>query len=157
MTDTYVPFDRYNWDLRLDQDIQYVLNPLDYNTTHTEVSWYVKEIINAQFNYHAFATKIVKRIAFGPVVLWFLFIIVIGALMGCGYIDISPSFFGFLILVVSWIWIMWAIVIMKSSFVDSILRVFFREKFFPPAMPNVERFLSYCYMVKWGIRKPTNE
>ena len=155
--DNYIPFDRYNWDLKIEPDIQYILNPSDYNTTYAEVNWYVKEIIKAQSNYHAFATKTVTRIAFGPVVLWLFFLIIIGSLMGWGYIDISLSLFSILLLIVSWIWILWAIVIKRSSFVDSILRVFFREKFFPPAMPNVERFLSYCFMVKMGIIKPVSE
>ena len=157
MINQLVLFDRYNWDLRNMPDLQTVLDPSDYNTDEEEVEWYVNQIIVAQSKYHFFCDKIEKRVAFAPIVLWMVGIIVWGVLMGWEILPISYKLYGFMLLIGSWLCILWALAVYKFSFVANILRVFYREKFFPPIMPNVERFLSYCFMAKVGIMKPEDD
>lgn len=153
MSKRYIPFDRYNWDLKslfLEYKIQSVLNPEDYATTREEVDWYINAITDAQNRYNSYHSKWDRRIIFGPIIVYILVAIIVGVIIGWFHIIMSFSTYLICLMVGFYITLLWGWIASKSKFADKFLARHFREMFYPSVLPNVERFLSYCFMEKFG-------
>ena len=153
MQNEFVPFNRYTWDPLDVLDTLSELNPSDYHTTKDEVEWYARAIHEAQNNYHHQLTNMKEKVAFYPIAICIICFIVLGVLAGWGYPIFSLSLLDLakFLLPVSWVLALWAWLIYKYRIVESVFRNFIRDKYFPPILPNVERYLSYCFMKKFKI------
>lgn len=153
MSKKYVPFDRYNWDLKslfLEQKIQLELNPMDYSTTKEEVDWYVNALLDAQRRYDSFHAKWRQRIIFGPLIVFIIVAITVGVVIGWFHIIMPYSTYIICLMVAFYIVVLWGWIAYKYKLADKFLANHFREMFYPSVLPNVERFLSYCFMEKFA-------
>lgn len=153
MSKKYVPFDRYNWDLKslfLEQKIQLELNPMDYSTTKEEVDWYVNALLDAQRRYDSFHAKWRQRIIFGPLIVFIIVAITVGVVIGWFHIIMPYSTYIICSMVGFYIVVLWGWIAYKYKLAEKFLAYHFREMFYPSVLPNVERFLSYCFMEKFA-------
>lgn len=153
MSKKYVPFDRYNWDLKslfLEHKIQLELNPMDYSTTKEEVDWYINALLDAQRRYNTFHTRWEQRIIFGPLLIYIIVAIIVGVVIGWFHIIMPYSTYIICLMVGSYIVVLWGWIAYKYKLADKFLAYHFREMFYPSILPNVERFLSYCFMEKFA-------
>lgn len=142
----FIPFDRYNNDIRFFSISNLKRLPSDFNTTEEEIIWYVRSLNAAQMNYHAFTSKVRQWVAFTPLIFLIAVFIILGVLSAWEIIDLDFSTYVTIYLFISWGCVLWAWCMYKSSILDRLLNIFYREDFFPPEMPNVDRLLSYCLM-----------
>jgi len=151
MQNKFVPFNRYTWDPLYVLDTLSELNPSDYHTTKEEVEWYARAIHDAPKKYHHHLTNTKKNVTFYPIIIWIFCFIVLGVLAGWDYPILSLSLHDLtkLLLPVSFVLALWAWLIYKYQIVESFFGNFIRDKYFPPIQPNVERYLSYCFMKKF--------
>lgn len=160
MNKKYIPFDRYHWDLSalfLEYEIQSALNPISFGTSKEEVDWYVKALLDAQQRYRAFHTKWEQRIIFAPLFICIILGIIVGVLIGWFHIIMSFSTYIIYYMVGFYIAALWGWIAYKYKIADKILNHYFRKMFYPSVLPNVERFLSYCFVEKFSRENPINE
>ena len=153
MSKRYIPFDRYNWDLKslfFEYKIQSVLNPEDYSVTKGEVDGYVNALLDAQRRYDSFHTRWEQRIILGPLITYIILIIIVGVLIGWFHIIMPYSTYIICSMVGFYIVVLWGWIAYKYKLADKFLAYHFREMFYPSVLPNVERFLSYCFMEKFA-------
>lgn len=147
-----ISFDRYNWDLRslfLEHKIQFELNPVGYSTTKEEVDWYINALLDAQIRFNSFHTKWEQKIIFGPLIIHIILCIVIGVLIAWFHIIMSFSTYIICLMSGFYIAVLWAWIAYKYKLADKFIAYYFRKMFYPSVMPNVERFLSCCFMEKF--------
>lgn len=152
MSKRYIPFDRYNWDLRslfLEHKIQLELNPLGFSTTKEEVDWYINALLDAQIRYNSFHTRWEQRIILGPLITYIILIIIVGVLIGWFHIIMAYSTYIICSMVGFYIVVLWGWIAYKYKLADKFLANHFREMFYPPIIPNIESFLSCCFMEKF--------
>ncbi len=145
-SEDFIPFDRYNNGIRFFSLSNLKRLPADFNTTEEEIIWYVRSLGAAQMKYRAFTSKVKQWVAFTPLGILIAAFIILGVLSAWELIELDFSMYVTIYLFISWACVLWAWCMYKSPILDRLLNIFYIEDFFPPEMPNVDRFLSYCLM-----------
>ena len=152
MSTRNIPFDRYNWNLKtlfLEYQIQEVLDTLSYGTSKEEVDWYINALMDAQSRYSVFHRKWKQRIVCGPLIVFIILSIILGVIIGCFHVIMPYNIFIICTMAGCYIFALWWWIAGKCKIVDKFLNRHFQKMFYPSELPNVERFLSYCFMEKF--------
>ena len=160
MNKKYIPFDRYNWDLNtlfLEYQIQEVLDPLSFGTSKEEVDWYVNALMDAQSRYRVFHRKWEQRIICGPLIVFIILGIILGVIIGWFHVIMSYYTYIICFMAGSYLFAIWWWLADKYKLADNFLDHYYRKMFYPSVLPNVERFLSYCFVEKFSRGNPMSE
>ncbi len=148
-------FDRFNWDLKYlfeECEIQKELDPVSFGASTEEVDRYIYAMMDAQRRYDYFHRKWKKRLICGPLILFVVLIIILGTIIGWFHVIMPYTIYTICMIVGCYLFALWWWIADKYRLADKFLDHFFRKMFYPSVLPNVERFLSYCFVEKF-IRK----
>ena len=146
MEEEYIPFDRYeanvsNYTLATidyKYDNRFNMNPTDYNVTEEEVEWYLKSIDKAQKQNKQFIQQMKVKIS----VFVSIAIVLLSFLLEKVFNSDPYWYLGAIVASVVFIPIILIFFIWENSSFNRWLKYIYRDMFFPPIQPNVERFLS---------------
>lgn len=147
-----IPFDRYNWDLKYlfeEYEIQKELDPVNFGTSKEEVDGYIYAIMDAQRRYNFFHRKWEQRLICGPLIFFIVLSLIFGVIIGCFHVIMPYNIFIICTMAGCYIFALWWWIADKCKIVDKFLNRHFQKMFYPSELPNVERFLSYCFMEKF--------
>lgn len=146
MEKEYIPFDRYeanvsNYRLAAidyKYDNRFNMNPADYNVTEEEIEWYLKTIDKAQTQNKQYIQQMKVKIS-----VFVSIAIVFFSLLLEKVFNSDPYWFlGAIVASVVFIPIILIFAIWENRYFNRWLKYIYRDMFFPPIQPNIERFLS---------------
>ena len=146
MEEDYIPFDRYeanvsNYKLATidyKYDNRFNMNPTDYNVTEEEVEWYLKSIDKAQKQNKQYIQQMKVRTS----VFVSIVIVLLSFLLEKVFNSDPYWYLGAIVASVVFIPIILLFFIWGNSYFNRWLKYIYRDMFFPPIQPNIERFLS---------------
>lgn len=146
MDNKFLPFDRYeanvsNFKLATidyKYDNRFNMNPADYNVTEEEIEWYLNAIEKAQKQNAQYIKQ--KKINISIIVS--ILIIALSFLLE-KMLNSDPYWYlGAIVACLLFIPIALIFFIWGNNRFDRWIRYIYRDMYFPPIQPNVERFLS---------------
>lgn len=146
MEKEYIPFDRYeanvsNYRLAAidyKYDNRFNMNPADYNVTEEEIEWYLKTIDKAQTQNKQYIQQMKVKIS----VFVSISIVFFSLLLEKVFNSDPYWFLGAIVASVVFIPIILIFAIWENRYFNRWLKYIYRDMFFPPIQPNIERFLS---------------
>jgi hypothetical protein len=146
MEEKFIPFDRYEAnvsDFKLaaidyKYENRYNMNPADYGVTEEEIEWYLDAIGKAQKQKARYINQIKKNIS----VITSIAIILLCFILEKVFNSDPYWYLGAIVASVVFIPIILLFFIWENRHFNQWLKYIYRDLFFPPIQPYVERFLS---------------
>lgn len=146
MDNKFLPFDRYeanvsNFKLATidyKYDNRFNMNPADYNVTEEEIEWYLNAIEKAQKQNAQYVKQ--KKVYISIIVS--VVIIILSFLLEKMFNSDPYWYLGAIVASLVFIPIALVFFIWGNHHFDHWIKYIYRDMFFPPIQPNVERFLS---------------